>query len=71
MEFELKIYPHQSGEMAIVDTSTLYVYDKGRVLSEESLRELVPIQKVNEVGRAILAAIRDDELLEYEFDTGC
>jgi hypothetical protein len=68
MKFELKISPHKAGEIAIVDVCTQDVYDEGGVVCDESLREFIPIQKVNEVGKEILATIRDDELFEYEFD---
>ena len=59
MTFEIRIIPHELGELAIVDVRILEVYERGGAISEESLRELVPIQKINAAGKSILIAAGD------------
>ena len=66
MKFELRIIPHQSGELAAVEVSTIKMWERGDAVSENYRRELVPIQVINAFGIGLLAAMHNN-LIDFEF----
>jgi hypothetical protein len=64
---EVRVSPYPEGELAIVAVQSMQVEGQGELVVESSIRELVPIHRINTIGKGLLVAASGKS--EFEFNS--
>ena len=67
MVFEVRVAPYE-GQLAVVDVQSTYVefeHGKELIVTESSMRELVPLHEINATGNALLASA-NGEIFKFD-----
>lgn len=65
MVLEVRISPYPEGELAIVAVHSMQVEGQGEFVVESSIRELIPIHRINTIGKGLLVAASGKSVFEF------